>query len=134
MYGGSPYSSAPYGALPEEMARDIVSVITNASNPVQEANEILRLLREGKAIGNFDSLEKNKKYAALRKWLPNTPEKLAAYATIIVVVSQSLGKAPETKIEINNFFLNQYQLIIGNPREGNIEDLIPIQKSADGSV
>jgi hypothetical protein len=114
MLGFGPLSSAPIGALPQELMPDILALVKESNSPLKDIREILAALKEASDTRDYQSLEKNSKYSKLKKWIPDTPEKLAAYAALISLVFQLLSNGHPESIQINNTFINQYQVIIDN--------------------
>lgn len=114
MLGFGPIGSAPIGALPEEMARDLLEVVNNSQTPEEAVREILVALKDVSESKRYSDLAKNEKYKALKKWIPDTPEKLAAYAAIAALILQMITKYPPQKIEINNTFIQQYEIILNS--------------------
>jgi hypothetical protein len=99
---------APISAVP-----DIVEVITSAPDPIAKGEAFLTAVRQG-----------NNGSGAWREWIPNTPEKVAAYVVTVVTVLELFKSAPQRKIEINQTFHQQYELIIQHPERFGIDDLI----------
>jgi hypothetical protein len=111
MFGFGPFGSAPFGAMPQELIPDILELVEESNNPLQDVREILLALKGVSETLDYQSLKKNSEYSKLKKWIPDTPEKLAAYASLIFLVLQLLSTAPSKPIQINNNFINQYQII-----------------------
>ena len=114
MFGFGPFGSAPFGAMPQELIPDILELVEESNNPLQDVREILLALKGVSETLDYQSLKKNSEYSKLKKWIPDTPEKLAAYASLIFLVLQLLSTAPSKSIQINNNFINQYQIIFDN--------------------
>jgi hypothetical protein len=111
MFGFGPFGSAPFGAMPQELIPDILELVEESNNPLQDVCEILLALKGVSETLDYQSLKKNSEYSKLKKWIPDTSEKLAAYASLIFLVLQLLSAAPSKPIQINNNFINQYQII-----------------------
>ena len=114
MFGFGPFGSAPFGAMPQELIPDILELVEESNNPLQDVCEILLALKGVSETLDYQSLKKNSEYSKLKKWIPDTSEKLAAYASLIFLVLQLLSAAPSKPIQINNNFINQYQIIFDN--------------------
>lgn len=113
--GSSSLGSTALGASTMKMARDSLDFISKSDSPSDTAKEILELLREVSKTNKYSDLENNKKYHPLKKWIPDTPEKLAAYAGIIALIFHLIQLNVEPrKIEINNTFIEQHKTIINN--------------------
>ena len=112
MFGFGPFSSSPIGSLPVELMPDVIALVKESRTPLEDVREILTALKEVSETMNYRSLESNPKYSKLRKWIPDTPEKLAAYATLIALVIQLISNGHPERIEVNNNFITQYQIII----------------------
>ena len=114
MFGFGPFGSAPFGAMPQELIPDILELVEESNNPLQDVCEILLALKGVSETLDYQSLKKNSEYSKLKKWIPDTSEKLAAYASLIFLVLQLLSAAPSKSIQINNNFIYQYQIIFDN--------------------
>ena len=114
MLGFGPLGSSPIGALPLELMPDILALMKESNSPLQDVREILVALKEVSDSRDYPSLERNPKYSKLKKWIPDTPEKLAAYAALVTLVLQLASNGHTESIQINNTFISQYQVIIVN--------------------
>lgn len=84
----------------------LLTKIQYSSNPLREASQLFEELQQSKKDPTI-----SKSSALLRKyekWLPNTPEKIAAYIAIVYTLIQLLGRSPNSKIEYNDYFINEY--------------------------
>ena len=114
MLGFGSLSNAPLSALPHEIIPDIIALVKESKTPLKDVSEILKVLKKVYDTLDYKSLEKNSKYSKLKKWILDTPEKLAAYATIVALIFQILSNGQSESIQINNIFINQYHVIIHN--------------------
>lgn len=114
MFGFGPFSGAPIGSLPLEIMPDVIALVKESSTPLEDVREILTALKEVSSTMDYRSLESNPKYSKLREWIPDTPEKLGAYAGVIALVIQIISSGHLENIEVNNTFITQYQIIINN--------------------
>lgn len=114
MFGFGPFSSAPIGSLPVELMPDVIALVKESSTPLEDVRDILTALKEVSETMDYRSLESNPKYSKLRNWIPDTPEKLGAYAGVIALVIELISIGHPEHIEVNNTFITQYQVIINS--------------------
>lgn len=111
----------------QETVDGVATLLLKSQNPLQEASDILETLEDSRQQGSIAPLKSKPWYLAFKKWLPDTPEKIAAYAAIFTVIHQSLTKDPGQRIEYSPTFIEQYnQTIIYNtpstdPRQSKIQ-------------
>ena len=93
----------------------VASLLLKSQNPLQEVSGILETLEDSRRQESIEPLRSKPWYLAFKKWLPDTPEKIAAYLTIYAAIHQILTKDPSQHIEYNPTFIEQYnQTIIYN--------------------
>jgi len=90
----------------------IVRVLQKAENPLEQAKRILEALERSRTAGNLSDLSKQPWYNRWQKWLPNSPEKIAAYIAIFYTIIQLLTKEPDKPVVYNQTFINQYNQTI----------------------
>jgi len=56
---------------------------------------------------DLEEIKRSKQFEELKKWLPNSPEKIAAYIAIAYTIVQMFTKSPSTSINYNSF-VEQY--------------------------
>ena len=88
-------------------------ILEASDNPIEKAKELLSELKKIKTIDDINSIKKSAKFEKFKDWLPNSPEKILVYISIISVIINLLIKNPETHIEYNTF-VNQYNQTIIN--------------------
>ena len=88
-----------------------VDILRGSENPLAKAQELLKALEKVKTQIDLDGVKELKGFEKFKTWLPNTPEKIAAYVAIIFTITQLWIKNPETRIEYNTF-INQYNQTI----------------------
>jgi hypothetical protein len=94
----------------------IVKVLSASSNPLQTVKQVLHDLEKAKKNNDVSSLDDSVPVTSFKQWLPNTPEKLAAYIAIFYTIYLLLSRQPAVNIEYNKIFINQYNsVIIENP-------------------
>ena len=76
-----------------------IKTVEASDTPLKTASEILSELEASKQEGNVTNLKKSKRFAAFKKWLPDSPEKVAAYIVIAQVVIQLLTKEPNKPVD-----------------------------------
>ena len=98
----------------------IVKVLSSSSNPIQTVKQVLSDLEKAKKDNDVSSLNDSVALASFKQWIPNTPEKLAAYIAIFYTIYLLLSQQPALNIEYKQNFVNQYNnVIIENPIETN---------------
>ncbi len=117
----------------------IIDYISQSTNPIQTAKEVLEELEITRVSPDLQRLKNVKTAPFFRKWVPDTPQKLAAYIAIIYTIYKLLIQQPTANIEYNQTFLNQYyqynQLIINPPAQqklGPIPNQLPIKEKKIG--
>ena len=109
---------------------NIVHEVEQSENPLKRATKLLEEFEKAKNANDISQLKDSSNLVALRKWLPDTPEKIAAYLVIIQIIIQFLTKNPGQKIE-HNTVINQFQqnTIIQQTIEPSKEPTAPFIKS-----
>jgi len=107
----------------------IIDYISQSTNPIQTAKEVLKELEESKIANYLEGSKKFKTADFFTKWSPNTPEKLAAYFAIVYTIYLFLTQQPPSNIEYNQTFINQYNQIIINPPMQQQTFPVPNQES-----
>ena len=82
---------------------EVYEIISDSSSPLKEAEKILHGLeavKMGKRVNDLGEFYQSKSF---RKWLPNSPEKIAAYIAIITAIIMMLKQHPEPKIDMDVF-------------------------------
>jgi hypothetical protein len=103
--------SIPDGTF-RETIEGIASLLQVSTNPLGDVKEILDTLEEVKRKGSILPLQSKSWYIQLRKWLPDTLEKIGIYAGILGVLHQVLTKDPSVHIEYSPTFVEQYNQTI----------------------
>ena len=88
-----------------------IEILEGSENPLSKAKELLNVLEKSKSSDDLAEIKKSSKFSKFEKWIPNTPEKIAAYIAIVYTVIQLLTQNPNIHIEYNNF-INQYNQVI----------------------
>jgi hypothetical protein len=103
--------SIPDGII-QETVEGIARLLQKSSNPLQEVGDILGALENSRQQGSVSPLQSRPWYLKFKKWLPDTPEKIAAYVTIFAAMHQILTKNPGQHIEYSPTFIEQYNQTI----------------------
>lgn len=82
-----------------KIVKAFIDNVEETGQPLRAASELLSELEEAKEKGDISGLRKSKKFAFLKKWMPNSPEKIAAYIVIVSAIIQFLNEEPDTKID-----------------------------------
>jgi len=115
-----------------KIVQNIINVVQQSDNPLRRATEMFDEFEAAKRISSVENLKKSPRLKELKKWLPDTPEKIAAYLVILQIIIQLLTKAPERPVEYNTV-INQYnQTIIINQTVDQNQDKLTIPKQKIG--
>ena len=101
-----------------------VEILEQSKNPLDKAKELLKALEKSKSSDDLAEIKKLSKFSEFKKWLPDSPEKIAAYIAIIYTIVQLLIQKPNIRIEYNDFN-NQYNQVINI----NIEKNLPLSSA-----
>lgn len=105
------YKGTADGAVEfKQTVQTFISIIEESSSPIEEISRIFEALKNSKTTDELELIKKDEKYKKYEKWLPNSPEKIAAYLAIVYTTLQLLTKNPNIHIEYNTF-VNQYNEI-----------------------
>lgn len=96
-----------------------VKVLEIVDDPLGKAKELLNELQKSRTSGDLLKIQKSQNFTEFKKWLPDSPEKIAAYIAIIYTVVQILTKDPVQNFEYNTF-VNQYNQTIDMQVENNL--------------
>lgn len=86
----------------------IVNVLKQSEDPLKIAKELFEALDKSRTVKDLDDLKKSSKFSEFKQWLPNSPEKIAAYIAIAYTIFQLLIKEPAINIQYNQQFVNIY--------------------------
>lgn len=89
----------------------IVRILEQSGNPLQKTKELLEALEEAKSQNDLIKLKESSRFRSFRKWIPDSPEKIAAYIAIVYTIFQLLTKNPTIHIDYN-IFINQYNQVV----------------------
>jgi len=104
----------------QETVEGIGTLLLKSPNPLQEVTNILEALEDSKTKGNISPLQSRPWYQQFKKWLPDSPEKVAAYIAIFLFIQQMLARNPGQNIEYSPTFIEQFnQTIIYAPASTN---------------
>lgn len=92
----------------------IVKILENSSNRLQTAKDLLDLLERSKSKSDLLKVKRSSQFSRFRKWIPDSPQKLAVYIAILQVIIQLLIKNPSVKIEYDTTIVNIYNQVIIN--------------------
>lgn len=86
----------------------IVRILDQSDNPLGTARDLLEALERSKNSEDLDKLKESSKYFKFKKWLPDSPKKIAAYIAIIYTIIKLLSNEPMVHVEYNQQFINIY--------------------------
>jgi hypothetical protein len=107
--------SIPDGTF-QETVDGIAKLLLKSQNPLQEVGNILSAIQDGSRQGSISPLQSQPWYLQYKKWLPDSPKKLAYYAAIFTAIYQVLSKDPSQKIEYSPTFIENYNQTIVYPQ------------------
>ena len=90
----------------------IVKVLGASANPLQTVKQVLHDLEKAKNDKDLSLLEASEAVSSFKQWVPNSPEKLAAYIAIFYTIYLLLSQQPMVNIQYNKNFINQYNNVI----------------------
>ena len=96
-----------------------VEILKQSKNPLNKAKELLEALEKSKNSDDLVEIKELSKFSEFKKWLPDTPEKIVAYISIICTIIQLLTQKPNIHIEYNDF-VNQYNQVINIDIQRNL--------------
>lgn len=89
----------------------IVRILEQSENPLKKAEELFEALEKAKRKNDLTEIKTSAKFSEFKKWLPDSPEKIAAYIAIIYTIIQLLIKEPQVSIRYG-IFINQYNQVV----------------------
>lgn len=112
-------SSCPFcgsvQSIPDGIFRDTVEgfieFFKDSGNPLKNASELFEALQKSTTAKDLKEIKNSKQFKKLRKWIPDTPEKIAAYLAIAYTLIQFFTKSPTASINYNSF-VDQYNQIV----------------------
>jgi hypothetical protein len=110
-----------------KIVKAFIDTVEASNEPLKAASELLGELEAAKDKGDTKNLQKSKRFSALRKWLPDTPEKVAAYIVIAQVIVQLLTKEPDKPID-QTTIINQIDQTVIIQLQKEPEKKVPIKK------
>ena len=90
----------------------IVRVLEQSRDPAGTAKDLFDVLEKSKTPEDLEILKRSSKFSKFKKWIPDTPQKVAAYVAIIAVILQLLLKSPDVHIDCNQQFIKNYNQYI----------------------
>jgi hypothetical protein len=106
MFGFGPIGSYTFGGLPIVVAQQVVNAVIGAENPELYAEQLISVLENN----SLTDQSIDRQHQIFNQWIPNTPEKVLTYITLITLILQYLSdKKP---IEVNQVFINHFNIIL----------------------
>lgn len=90
---------------------DFVRIIKAAPDPLGTARELLEELERAKSRDDLDKL-RNEQFVRFKKWLPDSPDKIAAYIAIVMALIQLLTHEPQIDIHNDTIVVNRIEQVI----------------------
>lgn len=95
-----------------KIVQAFVDHVQSSDKPLEVASDLLGELERAKAKNDVAGLQESSKLSKIRKWLPDSPEKIAAYIAIAHVIVQLLTREPNVKIEYNTVIHQINQTVV----------------------
>ena len=111
-----------------KIVQAFVDHVQSSDKPLKAASDLLEELAKAKTKNDVKDLQRSSNLNKIRKWLPDSPEKIAAYIAIASVIVQLLTKEPNVKIEYNTV-INQINQTVVVQRPGN-EAKTPVNRES----
>ena len=116
-YCGS-WESIPDGTF-KATIDGFIEILKGSENPLEDAKALLEALEKSKISGDLKEIKESSRFSRFHKWIPDSPEKIAAYVVIVCTIVQLLTQKPIIRIEYNDF-VNQYNQIINIDIQKNL--------------
>ncbi|MFH1508823.1 MAG: hypothetical protein ABIE68_01525 [bacterium] len=107
--------SIPDGTF-KSTVKGIIKILNTSENRKEQAEELYTELKSARTKEDLTTLKGSSKLSKFKNWIPDSPEKIAAYLIIIQVFIQLCSKSPEVNIEYNNF-VSEYNIVLDNDKE-----------------
>jgi len=98
--------SIPDGVF-KDTVEGFIEFFRGSDSSLKNANELFNALQKIETPQDLEEIKRSKQFEELKKWLPNSPEKIAAYIAIAYTIVQMFTKSPSTSINYNSF-VEQY--------------------------
>jgi hypothetical protein len=105
-----------------KIVKAIAEAVDSSPEPLKAASDFLSKFEEAKSNNDSSIFLSSPNLGFLKKWIPDTPEKLAAYVVIGQLIFQLLTKQPDKPIEYNTV-INQFNqtYIVQSIQQNNLE-------------
>jgi len=105
-----------------KVVKAIAEVVDSSSEPLKVASDLLSKFEEAKSNNDSGIFLSSPSLKFLKKWIPDTPEKLAAYVVIGQLIFQLVTKQPDKPIEYNTV-INQFNetYFVESSQQNNFE-------------
>jgi len=112
-----------------------IQILKTSHDPLKEARELLESLQKSKSANDLETIKQSAKFSKFEAWIPNTPEKIAAYIAIVYTAVSLLTQKPDTHIEYNTF-INKYNetiniMVVQNQQSDPSASVTPDKTSAE---
>jgi Zn-dependent oligopeptidase len=87
-----------------------INVLSQTGDPLKQANKLFDALQQAKSSTDLSALKRPPTLSQFSKWLPDSPEKIAAYLAIVYTIIQFLTSSPNVRIEYQAF-VTQYNQV-----------------------
>jgi len=94
----------------------VVKILESSPNQLQTAKDLLEALEKSKSKNDLSEVKHSSRFSKFKKWIPDSPEKLAVYIAILNTIIQLLIKSPTIQIEYNNFVSIYNQITINQTK------------------
>ena len=86
---------------------EFIEILRKSDDPIKDSYELLEKLKESKSENDLTVIKQSARFIKFSDWIPNTPERIAAYIAIVYTIMTLLMQKPDVNIEYNTI-VNQY--------------------------
>lgn len=94
----------------------VIKILESSSNRLQTTKDLLEALERSKSKNDLSKVKHSSKFSKFKKWIPDSPQKLAVYIAILHALIQLLTKSPSIQIEYNNFVTIYNQVVVNQTK------------------
>jgi len=80
----------------------VIKILENSPDPLQTAQSLFDALEKNKNKNDLSKLKQTPQFSKFKKWIPDSPNKILIYLTVLKIVIEILTKNPSMTIDINN--------------------------------
>jgi predicted Zn-ribbon and HTH transcriptional regulator len=104
------WESIPDGTF-RATVEGFIEVLEKSGDPAGRAKELFDVLQKSRTPKDLSKIKKSSRFAKLKKWLPDSPEKIAAYIAIIYTLIQLWKRTPNVHVGYDAFVMQYNQTV-----------------------